>query len=107
MENGHSEVDSYKILSDLQSSHTKKHLENKSKEYIQEYHRSNSPWRVEYYLNRGYSEKEAKEIISKIKKESSMFCSEYYQKLGHPLEESKNLSYEYWKDNCFQLFTKE
>jgi hypothetical protein len=102
MENGYSEADSYKILSDLQSSHTKKHLENKSKEYIQEYHRSNSPWRVEYYLNRGYTEKEAKEIISKIKKESSMFCSEYYQKLGHTIEESNDLSYEYWKEHCYK-----
>ena len=102
MENGHSEADSLKILSDLQSSHTKKHLENKSKEYIQEYHRSNSPWRVEYYLNRGYNEKESKEIISKIKKESSMFCSEYYQKIGHTIEESHDLSYEYWKEHCYK-----
>ena len=98
--NGYSEVDSFKILGELQSSHTQKHLKNKSKEYIQEYHRSNSPWRVEYYLNRGYNEKFAKDTISKLKKESSMFCSEHYQKLGYSPEESKKLSYDYWKDNC-------
>ena len=103
MNKGHSEIDSYEILRKLQGSHTKKHLKDKSKEYIEKYHSINSPWRVEYYLNRGYNEIEAKEIISKLKKESSMFCSEYYQKLGYPLEESKNLSYEYWKDNCYKM----
>lgn len=88
--NGYSEVDSFKILGELQSSHTQKHLKNKSKEYIQEYHRSNSPWRVEYYLNRGYNEKFAKDTISKLKKESSMFCSEHYQKLGIHLKNQKS-----------------
>lgn len=102
MSKGHSEIDSYEILRKLQGSHTKKHLKDKSKEYIENYHNINSPWRVEYYLNRGYNEIEAKEIISKLKKESSMFCPEYYQKLGYPIEESKNLSYEYWKDNCYK-----
>jgi hypothetical protein len=91
-----------KKLKEYQSNHTKKHLSGKSEEYIKEYNQKNSPWRVEYYLNRGYTEKEAKEIISKIKKESSMFCSEYYQKLGHTIEESNDLSYEYWKEHCYK-----
>jgi hypothetical protein len=91
-----------KKLKEYQSNHTKKHLSGKSEEYIKEYNQKNSPWRVEYYLNSGYSEKEAKEIISKIKKESSMFCSEYYQKIGHTIEESNDLSYEYWKDHCYK-----
>lgn len=88
-------------LKEYQSNHTKKYLNGKSEDYIQEYNQRNSPWRVEFYLNKGYSKDESIEIISKIKRESSLFCSEHYQKLGHSKEESDILSYEYWKNNCY------
>lgn len=88
-------------LKEYQLSHREKFIKNKSKEEIKNHDLQGSPWRIEYYLYRGYSEKEGKEIISKMKKESSMFCKEYYLKNNYNLDESKSLSYEYWKKNCY------
>lgn len=88
------------MLKEYQSSHIKKYLKNKSKEWIKRYNLENSPWNLEYYLKRNFTKLEALKKISDIKKESSKFCKEYYLKKGFSEEESEKLKSEYWFKKC-------
>jgi len=42
-------------LKEYQQSHIKTHFNNKSDEYIEQYNKKNSPWNVEFYLNKGFN----------------------------------------------------
>jgi len=88
-------------LKEYQQSHIKTHFNNKSDEYIEQYNKKNSPWNVEFYLNKGYTIEEAKEIISLDKKKSSLFCVEHYLNDGYSIEEAKQLQQQYWINNCY------
>lgn len=88
-------------LKEYQQSHIKTHFNNKSNEYIEQYNKKNSPWNIEFYLNKGYSTEEAKQIISLDKKKSSLFCIEHYLNKGYSIEEAKQLQKQYWVNICY------
>lgn len=98
---GLSNIDAQLFLKEYQSSHVEKHLLNKSDEYKNNFHNRNTPWRIEYYLERGYTKVEGELKISEIKKSSSLFCKEHYINKGYSLSESIELSKDYWSKNCY------
>lgn len=84
------------LLKKYQTSHRKKYISDKSEEEIKIFDNKNSNWRIEYWIDKGYSETDAKEIISQRKKEDSPLSLEYWHKRGFTLEESIVLKNEYW-----------
>lgn len=95
------EVIAKQKLNEYQSSHVKKHLIDKSDEYINNYNKINSPWTIEFYIKKGYSTQDGTEIISNIKKDSSLFCIEHYLNRGYSLEDATQIKQEYWLNNCY------
>jgi len=98
---GQTEEEAKISLKEYQSSHIIKHMLDKDDNYITEYSRRNTPWRVEYYIHRGFSEEQANNFISEMKKKSSMFCKEYYINKGYSLNESIDLCRDYWYKHCY------
>lgn len=87
-------------LKEFQSSHKEKFFNGKSQEEIDQYNRENSPWRIEYWIKRGYSKEDAETEISRVKKESSMFCKERYLKEGYSESESIKIANDWWTEHC-------
>lgn len=87
-------------LKEYQQSHVKTHFLDKSDEYIEQYNKKNSPWNVEFYLNKGYTFEEAKSIISLHKRDSSIFCIEHYLNRGYTEKDGYNLITQNWIKYC-------
>ena len=87
-------------LKEYQTSHIKKHFQDKTEDYINNFNRENSRWCKEYYIKRGYSLKDAKLIISEIKRKESKLSLDYYIDKGYSIEDGKKMKNDYWIENC-------
>ena len=87
-------------LKEYQQSHVKKHFSDKTQEYIEKYNKENSPWKVDFYIKKGYTIDEAKKIISLDKRDSSIFCIDHYLNRGYIEKDGYNIINEQWIKYC-------